>query len=50
MWLAGGILIIVSSLILDSKPNFILFMIITGIITIIPIVYSYLVYKRERKI
>ncbi len=45
MWFSGGIIVVVSSLILDKQLNFILFMIITGIIAIIPIVYSYFKFK-----
>ncbi len=51
MWFIGGIIVVISSLILDKQSNFILFMIITGIITIIPIVYSFLKFKKiEKKI
>ncbi len=49
MWFVGGIIIVISSLILDKQPNFTLFMIVTGIITIIPITYSYLKYKKIEK-
>ena len=45
MWFIGGIIVVTSSLILDKQPNFILFMIITGIITVIPIAYSYFKLK-----
>ena len=45
MWFVGGIIVVISSLILDKQPNFILFIIITGIITIIPIAYSYFKFK-----
>jgi len=45
MWFVGGIIVVISSLILDKQPNFALFMIITGIITIIPIAYSYFKFK-----
>jgi len=45
MWFIGGIIVVTSSLILDKQPNFILFMIITGIITVIPIAYSYFKFK-----
>jgi len=45
MWFVGGIIVVTSSLILDKQPNFTLFMIITGIITIIPIAYSYFKFK-----
>jgi len=47
MWFLGGIIIVLSSLILDKAPNFTLFLIITGIISIIPIVYSYILFKRK---
>jgi uncharacterized membrane protein len=49
MWFVGGIIVVLSSLILDKKPNFTLFAIITGIITIIPIVYSYILFKKEKE-
>ena len=49
MWFAGGIIVVISSLILNKQPNFILFMIITGIITIIPIAYSYFKFKNLQK-
>lgn len=45
-WFLGGLIIIISSLILDKKPNVILFIIITSIISMIPIIYSYLLFKR----
>ena len=49
MWFVGGIIVVLSSLILDKRPNFTIFLIITGIITIIPIVYSYLLIRNEKK-
>ena len=49
MWFIGGIIVVVSSLILDNQLNFILFIIITGIITLIPIVYSYLIFNKIKK-
>ena len=49
MWFIGGIIIVLSSLILDKQPNFTLFLIITGIISIIPIVYSYIIFNKEKK-
>ncbi|WP_299890209.1 SdpI family protein [uncultured Lacinutrix sp.] len=45
-WFFGGLLIIVLSLLLDKKLNLILFIVITSILTIIPIVYSYLLFKK----
>jgi uncharacterized membrane protein len=49
LWFAGGIIVVITSLILEKETNFTIFLIITGIITIIPIVYSYLIFKNERK-
>ncbi len=49
MWFSGGFLIVFLSLILENKLNFILFMIITGIITIIPIAFSYFKFKEITK-
>lgn len=49
MWFIGGIVVILSSLILSKGTNFTLFLIITGIITIIPLVYSYLKFKSLTK-
>lgn len=46
LWFAGGLLIILGCLILNQKTNFIFFMSITAIITIIPIVYSYVRFKQ----
>ncbi len=49
MWFVGGIIVVLSSLILDKQPNFTLFLVITGIISIVPIVYSYLQFNKEKK-
>jgi uncharacterized membrane protein len=49
LWFLGGIIVVLSSLLLFKKQNFTLFLIITGIITIIPIVYSYITFKNEKK-
>lgn len=49
LWFVGGIIVVITSLILEKETNFTIFLIITGIITIIPIVYSYLIFKNERK-
>ncbi|MDD3723407.1 MAG: SdpI family protein [Lutibacter sp.] len=50
MWFVGGIIVVLSSLILNKQPNFTIFLIITGIITIIPIVYSYIIFKKKSSI
>lgn len=49
LWFLGGIIVVLSSLILDKQPNLTVFLIVTGIITIIPIVYSYIVFEKEKK-
>ena len=49
MWFVGGIIVIITSLILEKETNFTIFLIITGIITVIPIVYSYITFKNEKK-
>jgi len=49
MWFIGGIIVVLSSLILDKQPNFTIFLIITGIITITPIIYSYIIFKKDKK-
>ena len=49
IWFLGGIIVVLSSLILDKQPNLTVFLIVTGIITIIPIVYSYIVFEKEKK-
>ena len=46
LWLAGGIIVMITSLILEKEMNFTVFLIITGIISIIPIVYSYQIFKK----
>ena len=45
MWFVGGIIVVISSLILEKQLNFILFMSITAIIIIVPILFSYFKYK-----
>lgn len=46
LWFLGGFIVALSSLFLEKTENFILFMIITGAIVIVPIVYSYFQYKK----
>jgi uncharacterized membrane protein len=45
MWFIGGLVVIISSLTLEKHTNLILFLAITVIITIIPIIYSYLKFQ-----
>lgn len=45
MWFVGGFIIILSSLILDKKPNFSVFIGITIIISVVPVIYSFFKYR-----
>ena len=48
-WMAGGILIVFLSLLLqDSKLVFIIFFVLVSVMVIVPVVYSYLLLKKER--
>ena len=46
LWFIGGFAVVISSLIFNQELNFYIFMSITIIIALFPIVYSYLVFKR----
>tara|TARA_R110002050_G_scaffold285722_1_gene435507 strand:+ start:119 stop:769 length:651 start_codon:yes stop_codon:yes gene_type:complete len=47
LWVVGGLLIIFSSLVFSEPTALILFMSITAIITLVPIVHSYLEFKKS---
>jgi uncharacterized membrane protein len=49
-WMYGGIVQAIGTLILPSVPAFILFITITSIMVIIPIVYSYRMFKNGNQI
>ena len=49
LWVAGGLLIIISSFIFNEQTALTVFFIITGIITLIPIAHSYLQFKNLPK-
>jgi len=49
LWFVGGVVVVLTSLVLDVQTNFSIFLIITGIISIIPIVYSYFIFQKEKK-
>lgn len=49
LWLPGGFAIILLSLILDNKPLIICFLVVTAIITVIPVVYSYTTFQKLKK-
>ncbi len=49
IWFIAGLMIIISSLLLEKQTNFILFFSITIIITVLPVLYSFLEYKKGKK-
>ena len=49
IWMAGGIAMTISTIVLPSAYRFIAFMSITGIICIVPFVFSYLFFKNQQK-
>jgi len=49
LWLAGGVLITILTLLLPFKIGFIVFMCIVLIIVLIPIIFSYRFYKKHKK-
>ena len=48
IWFAGGLLIILSSLIFDEQTNFIIFMTIIAVMVLVPVVYSYLLFRKQK--
>ena len=46
MWVIGGIAIVIGSLIVPEDINFYIFMSISAVISFVPIVYSYFIYKK----
>ena len=50
LWFIGGLAIIICSLILTEELNFIVFMSITIIIAVIPIIYSFVEFKKQKEL
>ncbi|WP_318310687.1 SdpI family protein [Flagellimonas crocea] len=48
VWFVGGILAIISSLVLPLQTNIKVFLAITVIITLVPVVYSYVLFKKQK--
>ena len=46
LWFSGGLIIVFCSIILDKSLNFLIFFAVTAIITIIPVLYSYIIFKK----
>jgi uncharacterized membrane protein len=49
IWFVGGLLVVLCSLILGKETNFACFAIITVIITLVPVVYSYMLFRELNK-
>jgi len=50
LWFVGGIIIIISSLVVSKTYNTYLFLVITAVIALIPVVYSYVQFKKLHKV
>lgn len=50
LWLPGGIIVMILSLILENKPLMICFLAVTAIITLIPVVYSYITFRKLKNL
>lgn len=48
MWFVGGVIVVFLSLILGKQLNFILFILVTFVITLVPIIYSYVRFKEYK--
>ncbi|HWZ14234.1 MAG TPA: SdpI family protein [Mucilaginibacter sp.] len=48
LWFAGGIVITILTLLISGQAGFIMFMSCVGILVLIPVVYSYLYFKKSR--
>lgn len=48
IWFAGGLLIILSSLIFNEKINIIIYMSSIAIMVLVPVIYSYILFKKQK--
>ena len=49
LWVIGGLVVICLAVLLDTADMLSIFLTITAVITIIPLVYSYIWFQREKK-
>jgi len=49
MWFAGGIIITIATLFLSIKVGFIVFIISVVIMALVPVIYSYIYYKKHKQ-
>lgn len=48
IWFIGGFIIILSSLTYNEQTNFIIFMITIAIMVLVPVIYSYLLFRKQK--
>lgn len=48
IWFIGGFIIILSSLTYNEQINFIIFMITIAIMVLVPVIYSYLLFRKQK--
>lgn len=46
LWVIGGSLIVVLSILMDHQPALFIFLVITGVISLFPLIYSYIIFRR----
>jgi uncharacterized membrane protein len=48
LWVAGGIFILISALFFKGRTNELLFMVTTAILVLVPIIYSFVYFRKHR--
>ncbi len=48
IWFICGLLVILSSLIFNEQTNFVIFMSIIAIMVLVPVIYSYLLFRKQK--
>lgn len=46
LWFIGGIMVVLSSLVFNKEFNFTIFMIVTVIIALVPVLYSFIIFNK----
>lgn len=48
LWFTGGIMVVLSSLVFNKEFNFTIFMIVTVIIALVPVLYSFIIFNKHK--
>lgn len=48
LWFIGGIMVVLSSLVFNKEFNFTIFMIVTVIIALVPVLYSFIIFNKYK--